>query len=143
MISFEAAFGRYGRDEANAGAQLLVVATNEGSYEFTPVSDQFIGMTRMRSAELGSGGGSLGGDRQVDLHHRWRDGRGGRLPGGEGHHRRAPALAEATRTLYTRWGEWVQGLAIVGLAVVLVYGVAEPGSSVRGQPRTSRLPTTR
>ncbi len=42
-----------GRDEANHGAQLLVVATNEGSYEFTPVSDQFIGMTRMRSAELG------------------------------------------------------------------------------------------
>jgi len=53
VISFEAAFGRYGRDEARSGAQLLVVATNEGSYEFTPSSDQFIGMTRMRAAELG------------------------------------------------------------------------------------------
>ena len=53
VISFEGAFARYGRDEAKSGAQLLVVASNEGSYEFTPVSDQFIGMTRMRAAELG------------------------------------------------------------------------------------------
>ncbi len=53
VISFEAAFARYGRDEAKAGAQLLVVASNEGSYEFTPVSDQFIAMSRMRAAELG------------------------------------------------------------------------------------------
>jgi apolipoprotein N-acyltransferase len=29
-----------------------VVATNEGSYGLTPGSDQFIGMTRMRAAEL-------------------------------------------------------------------------------------------
>jgi apolipoprotein N-acyltransferase len=32
----------------------VVVATNEGSYGTTPGSDQFIGMTRMRAAELGT-----------------------------------------------------------------------------------------
>jgi apolipoprotein N-acyltransferase len=32
---------------------VLVVATNEGSYGLTPASDQLIGMTRMRAAELG------------------------------------------------------------------------------------------
>jgi apolipoprotein N-acyltransferase len=31
----------------------MVVATNEGSYGTTPASDQLIGMTRMRAAELG------------------------------------------------------------------------------------------
>jgi apolipoprotein N-acyltransferase len=36
-----------------AGANFIVVATNEGSYGTTPGSDQFIGMTRMRAAELG------------------------------------------------------------------------------------------
>ncbi len=31
----------------------MVVATNEASYDYTPASDQFIGMTRMRATELG------------------------------------------------------------------------------------------
>jgi apolipoprotein N-acyltransferase len=31
----------------------MVVATNEGSYGYTSVSEQLIGMTRMRAAELG------------------------------------------------------------------------------------------
>ena len=54
VISFEGGFGRYPRQHANAGANLIVVATNEGSYGTSPGSDQFIGMTRMRAAELGS-----------------------------------------------------------------------------------------
>ena len=41
------------------------------------------------------GGGSLGGHRQVDVHHRWQDRRGGGLSGGEGHHCRAPTLQRA------------------------------------------------
>ncbi|MGQ0849666.1 MAG: apolipoprotein N-acyltransferase [Actinomycetota bacterium] len=115
VISFEAAFARYGRDEARSGAQILVVATNEGSYEFTPVSDQFLGMTRMRSAELGldvvhsavtgksafiSDGGEIGPpvdflDERVitsTLH-----------------------LSDGSSTLYTLLGEWVQALALIGL----------------------------
>lgn len=52
VISFEGAFARYGREHVAEGANLLVVATNEGSYGLTPASDQLIGMTRMRAAEL-------------------------------------------------------------------------------------------
>jgi apolipoprotein N-acyltransferase len=41
------------RQQVKAGANVLAVLTNEGSYGTTPGSDQFIGMTRMRAAELG------------------------------------------------------------------------------------------
>jgi apolipoprotein N-acyltransferase len=54
VISFEGGFSRYPRQNSRAGANLIVVATNEGSYGTTPGSDQFIGMTRMRAAELGT-----------------------------------------------------------------------------------------
>ena len=53
VISFEGGFARYPLQHIRAGANLMVVATNEGSYGTTPGSDQFIGMTRMRAAELG------------------------------------------------------------------------------------------
>jgi apolipoprotein N-acyltransferase len=52
VISFEGGFSRYPRQHAKGGANFIVVATNEGSYGTTPGSDQFIGMTRMRAAEL-------------------------------------------------------------------------------------------
>jgi apolipoprotein N-acyltransferase len=52
VISFEGGFARYPRQHVQDGANLIVVATNEGSYGTTPGSDQFIGMTRMRAAEL-------------------------------------------------------------------------------------------
>jgi apolipoprotein N-acyltransferase len=75
VISFEGGFSRYMREQVAAGANVLAVLTNEGSYGTTPGSDQFIGMTRMRAAEMGldvihaavtgkstviSAGGSLG-----------------------------------------------------------------------------------
>ncbi len=53
VISFESSFSRYSLQHARAGANLLVVATNEGSYGTTAVSSQLIGMTRMRAAEIG------------------------------------------------------------------------------------------
>lgn len=53
VISFEGGFARYALDHRQAGAELIVVATNEASYDYTPASDQFIGMTRMRATELG------------------------------------------------------------------------------------------
>jgi len=52
VISFEGGFSRYMRQQVDAGANVLAVLTNEGSYGTTPGSDQFIGMTRMRAAEL-------------------------------------------------------------------------------------------
>lgn len=53
VISFEGGFSRYALQHRKAGAEVIVVATNEASYDYTPASDQFIGMTRMRAAELG------------------------------------------------------------------------------------------
>jgi apolipoprotein N-acyltransferase len=53
VISFEGSFARYAREHVAAGAEVIVVATNEASYGETPASDQLIGMTRMRAAELG------------------------------------------------------------------------------------------
>ena len=55
VISFEGAFARYARQHVGLGADLIVVATNEGSYGLTPAADQLIGITRMRAAELGMG----------------------------------------------------------------------------------------
>jgi apolipoprotein N-acyltransferase len=131
VISFEAAFGRYGRDEAKVGAQVLVVATNEGSYEFTPVSDQFIGMTRMRAAELG-----------LAVVHSAVTGKSTFITGGEIgevadflEERVITAeldLSNGARTLYTLWGEWVQGAVVAGLALVLL-------RRWRAGPRTSNV----
>ena len=53
VISFEGGFSRYPRQHVAEGANFIVIATNEASYGTTPGSDQFIGMTRMRAAELG------------------------------------------------------------------------------------------
>jgi apolipoprotein N-acyltransferase len=54
VISFEGGFSRYALETRRAGANVIVVATNEASYgPEAPTSDQFIGMTRMRAVELG------------------------------------------------------------------------------------------
>lgn len=120
VISFEGGFARYSRDTANAGAGLIVVATNEGSYGHTPASDQFIGMTRMRSAETG-----------LDVVHAAVTGKsvlitdGGRL--GEATGLGTIELLEGEviarpglRTLYVRWGDWMMLLALVGAVSVLL-----------------------
>jgi apolipoprotein N-acyltransferase len=117
VISFEGAFARYGREAAGEGAELLVVASNEGSYEFTPVSDQFIGMTRMRAAELG-----------LDIVHAAVTGKSTFITNGGEIGEMADFLEETvlyadlhlatgSPTLYTRWGEWVQIGAVVGAAL--------------------------
>jgi apolipoprotein N-acyltransferase len=116
VISFEGAFARYGREAAGAGAELLVVASNEGSYEFTPVSDQFIGMTRMRAAELG-----------LDIVHAAVTGKSTFITNGGEIGETADFLEETvlyadlqlatgSPTLYTRWGEWVQLGAVLATA---------------------------
>jgi apolipoprotein N-acyltransferase len=112
VISFEGGFARYPRAQAIAGAQLLAVATNEGGYGHSPASDQLIGMTRMRAAELG-----------MDVIHAAVTGRSTLITdGGQVGH--TTELAESTvlignvrlrtagPTLYTRWGDWVQVMAI-------------------------------
>ena len=53
IISFEGGFSRYGLGTRRAGAEVLIVNTNTASYDFSPASDVWIGMTRMRALELG------------------------------------------------------------------------------------------
>jgi apolipoprotein N-acyltransferase len=121
VISFEGTFARYGRDAAKAGAQLLVVATNEGSYEFTPVSDQFFQMSSMRASELGLDvvhaavtgkstfftDGGIQGETAEFLEQRVLHG--------------TVRLATGPPTLFVRLGEWVQALAIVAGAALVIW----------------------
>jgi apolipoprotein N-acyltransferase len=130
VISFEGAFARYSRQTIGFGAQLLVVATNEGSYEFTSVSDQFIGMTRMRAAETG-----------VDVVHSAVTGKstfitaGGLVGETTGFTDQSVITAtlrmrHAGPTLYVMFGEWAQALAIAGLVIATLNRCrSSPGSA--------------
>lgn len=119
VISFESSFARYARDTVRAGADLLVVATSQVSYPESNASDQLIGITRMRSAELG-----------VDVIHGAVTGRsvlitrsgelGERTPLAE------PAMIIGTvrmrasgPTLYALAGDWVQTTAVLAAGIVL------------------------
>lgn len=53
VISFEGAFSRLVRSEAQIGAQLMVIATNEASFGTGPASDQLIGLARVNAAAVG------------------------------------------------------------------------------------------
>lgn len=119
VVSWEGSFARFARDEVEAGAELLVVATNQGSYPYSVASEQFIAMTRMRSAELGT-----------DVVHAGVVGRSTIITdGGEVGELTGQATSEiltgevqlrtAGTTLFTRLGNWVQWLAIAaGIGVV-------------------------
>ncbi len=119
VISFEGAFARHARDTARAGAQLLTVNTNEASFGNTPASDQLIGITRVSAAENG-----------LDLIHAAITGKSTFIDAGGGYGRTTDLYARdllfgsvrwrtAGKTLYTRWGDWLQVLAMVGMAVPL------------------------
>ena len=119
VVSWEGSFARFPRDVARNGAQLLVVATNNASYEVSPASDQLIGMTRMRGAELG-----------LDVVHAAVTGRSTLITDGGEVGERTPIyepalltgevqMRAAGPTLYTRVGDWVQVAAVLGLVVAL------------------------
>ena len=119
VVSWEGSFARFPRDVARNGAQLLVVATNNASYEVSPASDQLIGMTRMRGAELG-----------LDVVHAAVTGKSTLITDGGEVGERTPIyepallvgevqMRDAGPTLYTRVGDWVQVAAALGLVVVL------------------------
>lgn len=112
VISFESSFARYSRDTVRDGARLLVVATSQASYPYSSASDQLIGMTRMRSAELG-----------VDVVHASVTGRstiitGGGVVGPTTELAEVASIAGTVRfrnagpTLYTILGDWLQLIAI-------------------------------
>lgn len=119
VISFEGSFARYTRQTVSEGAQLLVVATSQASYPYSNASEQFLSMTRMRSAELGVDVVHVAVTGRSAIFHR-----GGELAGvtplAEPATLVAPVrIRTSGPTLYTRWGEWVQGSMVVAMFVTL------------------------
>jgi apolipoprotein N-acyltransferase len=53
VISFEGAFARSFRSIARAGAETMVIATNESSFGDSPASDQLIALARVNAAAVG------------------------------------------------------------------------------------------
>ncbi len=146
VISFEGSFARYPRAAVRAGAQLLVVATNQNSYGFSPASDQFIAMSRVHSSELG-----------IDIVQAAVTGRSAILvEGGEvvgPSELSEPALLTGTvhmraagPTFYARVGDWLQVVATLALGVALLARQERPsdddlsmtGSRAEPSPGTSR-----
>ncbi len=113
VISFEGSFARYMREHADAGAGMMVIATNEASYGDGPAADQLIWMTRMRSAETG-----------LDIVHAAITGSSTFITdGGILGEVKTPLFEEAVlegvvevrdngRTLFVRWGDWLAVLAM-------------------------------
>jgi apolipoprotein N-acyltransferase len=132
VISFEGAFARHIRGGVKAGAQLMVVATNEASYGDSPASDQLIGMVRMSAASLG-----------VDIIHIAVTGKS-TIIRADGSYRRTTDLftrdiltgtvniQDAPRTVYAVVGDWLQLMAI---AAAIAIGV----STARGPARDFRI----
>jgi apolipoprotein N-acyltransferase len=138
VISFEGAFARHVRAEVKAGAQLLIVATNEGSYGDSPASDQLIGMVRMSAVSLGvdvihvavtgkstiiRANGSIG--KKTELFTR------DLLTG-------VVNVQDSPRTLYAVLGDWVQLLIIIGAIGVALATMAGPSREFRIRPGVRR-----
>ena len=127
VISFEGAFPRYLRSEVLAGAQVLVVATNEGSYGRGPASDQLIGMVRLNAAALG-----------VDVVHAAVTGHSTliRADGSLGPTKTGlftgeilqgtVSTQESRRTLYVVTGDWLELAAMAAAGLALVIGWRHP-----------------
>jgi apolipoprotein N-acyltransferase len=127
VISFEGAFPRYLRGEVRAGAQLIVVATNEGSYGRGPASDQLIGMVRINAAALG-----------VDVVHAAVTGHStfvradGSLDAAQTGLFTDEVLygtvrvQESRRTFYAVIGDWLELAAIGAAGIALVVGWRRP-----------------
>ncbi|MDH5422333.1 MAG: apolipoprotein N-acyltransferase, partial [Acidimicrobiia bacterium] len=136
VISYEAAFSRYGRDAGTRGAGLLVVASNEASYGRSVAAEQFIDMSRMRAAENGFDivHGAVTGSSVLITD-------GGVL--GEVTPLFEPAILTGTvrvrssgPTLFARWGDWV------AVAIMVLGGWLIVETAVRGGAPKHRDPKT-
>jgi len=139
VISFEGAFARSMRSMAKAGAQIMVVATNESSYGISAASDQLIGLVRVNSAGIGldtalaaitgkstfvTGAGDVGAKTEML--------ESTVLYGSVQFNADVP-------TLWVRFGDWLAALVVV----IGVFALAVPGArstdSVGAAPRERRF----
>ena len=119
VICFESAFGYQVRPLVHAGAQVIVVSTNNRSYRRSANSAQHVAIGQMRAAETGrpvvqaaiSGISAL-----IDAH--------GRVTERTRLFQRTTVTATVTTTRgetpYVRFGEWVVIACIIGVALVSV-----------------------
>lgn len=127
VISFEGAFSRLVRSEAQIGAQLMVIATNEASFGSGAASDQLIGLAKVNAAAVGQ-----------DVVHAAITGKSTFISA-SGQIGETTELFEETvlqgrvrfrtdgPTLFTRFGDWLALVAIAGaIAAGLVPGEGLP-----------------
>lgn len=53
LICFESIYPRFARSLVRMGSNLIVITTNNASYQDSPASEQYLAMTRMRAVEHG------------------------------------------------------------------------------------------
>jgi apolipoprotein N-acyltransferase len=125
VICFESAFGPLVRDYVRDGAQLIVVSTNNRSYQRSANTEQHLALGQMRAAETGRAvlQASVSGISAVID------------PDGSVHDRTklfTSAVVTATvptstgDTLYVRFGDWVVALSALALIVVTVVAIRRP-----------------
>lgn len=144
VISFEGAFARSMRSIARAGAQVMIVATNESSFGVSPAADQLIGLVRVNAAAVG-----------LSTAHAAITGKSTYITGA-GSVGDTTELLESTvlygsvqfnvdgPTLWVRFGDWLAALAVaVGVLALAVPGRRGDESGVAGadnlQSRVARL----
>ena len=134
VISFEGAFDRSIRSIAETGSQILAVATNESTYgPDNPASDQLIDMTRVNAASVGQ-----------DLIHAAITGKSAFISA-DGQIVSSTELFDETvlygtvsartaaPTIYTRFGDWVLYLALIGMIAALAWPGAEGLNALFGR----------
>ncbi len=135
VISFEGAFARSMRELARAGAETMVIATNESSFGRSSASDQLIGLARVNAAAIGldtalgaitgkstfiTGDGSVGPKTELFT--------------GVVHYGSLRFNADA-RTLWVRFGDW---LVLVAVAAAVVAAALPGERSVSQTASTAR-----
>ena len=127
VISFEGAFPRRLRSEVSAGAEVLIVVTNESTWGMAEAADQFIGLTRVNAAAFGQ-----------DLVHAAITGKSvfisadGSLSDSTGLLTRELLFGEVAmrtsgQTPYARFGDWLLFLAMAAVvAAVVIPGEGRP-----------------
>jgi apolipoprotein N-acyltransferase len=128
VISFEGGFTRLIRSEVSAGAELMVVTTNESTWVDSEASDQFIDITRVNAAAIGQ-----------DLVHAAISGRSAIISAAGDITAVTDLLATdiligtvrfrtAGPTLFARLGDWVVLAALAAsVAALAVPGEGRPG----------------
>ena len=134
VISFEGAFARSMRSVAMAGAETMVIVTNEASFGDSAASDQLIGLARVNAAAVGldtalgaitgkstfiTGAGSVGPKTDLFV---------SVVQYG------SVQFRVGDQTVWVRFGDWVALLAVLGaVAVIAIPGgrAALHGASLR------------